>query len=212
MIRNQAGQVVRLEVIDLAGAPFTGAVSVKVQVDTAAQAPGSVGGGAYSPSFYVKYFENAAAVSVITCNDGGGQYEFSVVEVSGLATSSSLDQAAGYHLDAATTAYTAAAITTTVADEIVFGVHVASSSGTFSGTPSGSFVTTVMNASQSPSGQVQHQIVSSTGTYTSAGVWSSAPSFTDSAMVSFKGAGGGGGLVCTPTISTLGVGRCGDDR
>lgn len=26
---------------------------------------------------------------------------------------------------------------------------------------------------------------------------------------SFKAAGGGGGLVCTPTISTLGVGRCG---
>lgn len=46
MIRNQAGQVVRLEVMDLAGAPFTGAVTVKVQVDTAPQATGSVGAGA----------------------------------------------------------------------------------------------------------------------------------------------------------------------
>lgn len=46
MIRNQAGQVVRLEVMDLAGAPFTGAVTVKVQVDTAAQATGTVGAGA----------------------------------------------------------------------------------------------------------------------------------------------------------------------
>lgn len=46
MIRNQAGQIVRLEVIDLAGAPFTGAVTVHVQVDDAPQVVGSVGGGA----------------------------------------------------------------------------------------------------------------------------------------------------------------------
>lgn len=46
MIRNQVGQVVRLEVLDLAGAPFTGAVTVHVQVDQAPQAVGSVGGGA----------------------------------------------------------------------------------------------------------------------------------------------------------------------
>lgn len=46
MIRNLSGQVIRLEVIDLAGAPFTGAVTVKVQVDDAAQATGSVGAGA----------------------------------------------------------------------------------------------------------------------------------------------------------------------
>jgi hypothetical protein len=46
MIRNQAGQTVRLEVIDLAGAPFTGAVDVYVTVDQTAQAIGSVGSGA----------------------------------------------------------------------------------------------------------------------------------------------------------------------
>lgn len=46
MIRNQAGQTVRLEMVDLAGLPFAGAVTVYVQVDTAAQAIGSVGGGA----------------------------------------------------------------------------------------------------------------------------------------------------------------------
>lgn len=46
MIRNTAGQVVRLEVIDVAGAPFTGAVTVYVTVDTGAQAVGSVGAGA----------------------------------------------------------------------------------------------------------------------------------------------------------------------
>lgn len=46
MIRNAPGQVVRLEVMDLAGAPFTGAVTVHVQVDQAAQAVGSVGAGA----------------------------------------------------------------------------------------------------------------------------------------------------------------------
>lgn len=45
MIRNQAGQVVRLELIDLFGAPFTGAATVRVQVDDAAQAAGSVGAG-----------------------------------------------------------------------------------------------------------------------------------------------------------------------
>jgi hypothetical protein len=45
MIRNQAGQVARLEVMSLAGAPFTGAVTAYVQVDTATQAIGSVGAG-----------------------------------------------------------------------------------------------------------------------------------------------------------------------
>lgn len=152
----------------------------------------AVGCGPYSPSIYVRYVDNAASVGSVTVNDSGGQYCFSVVEVSGLATSSSVDQAAGYHLDTTTTAYTAAAVTTTTASEIVFGVHVANTSGTFSGTPSGSFTTTVMNSAQNPSMQVQHQIVAATGTYTSAGTWTASVT-TDSAMVSFKAAGGGGG-------------------
>lgn len=46
MIRSQAGQVVNCEVIDLAGAAFTGAVTVYVTIDNGAQAIGTVGGGA----------------------------------------------------------------------------------------------------------------------------------------------------------------------
>lgn len=46
MIRNQAGQVVNCELIDLAGAAFTGAVTVYVTLDTGAQVIGSVGAGA----------------------------------------------------------------------------------------------------------------------------------------------------------------------
>jgi len=46
MIRNQANQVVRVEMIDLAGNPYAGAATVYVTVDNNAQAIGSVGGGA----------------------------------------------------------------------------------------------------------------------------------------------------------------------
>lgn len=45
MIRNQSGQVVNCEVIDLAGLPFTGTVTVYVTIDAGAQAIGSVGLG-----------------------------------------------------------------------------------------------------------------------------------------------------------------------
>lgn len=45
MIRNQAGQTVNCEVIGLAGAPFTGTVTVYVTIDAGAQVIGSVGSG-----------------------------------------------------------------------------------------------------------------------------------------------------------------------
>jgi hypothetical protein len=46
MIKNQSGQVVNNEMIDLLGAAFTGAVTVYVTIDNGTQAIGSVGGGA----------------------------------------------------------------------------------------------------------------------------------------------------------------------
>jgi hypothetical protein len=168
--------------------------------------------GANGPSIKVSYFENAASVTVITSTSStGSQFEFIVMEVSGLATSSSLDQAGGYHQDVSTTAYTSGSITTTQASEFVLGAHLLNNSGTISATPSGSFSTVTTNTSNNPTAQTQYFVTSSTGSYTSAGSWTVSGT-TDSAIVSFKASGGGGGgTVCTPTISTLGVGRCGDE-
>lgn len=55
MIANQAGQFAFCEVIDLAGAAFTGAVTVYVTIDNGAEAIGSVGGGAATLVGHGKY-------------------------------------------------------------------------------------------------------------------------------------------------------------
>lgn len=164
--------------------------------------------GAAGPSIKVSYIDNAASVTTITSTSStGSQFDFLVMEVSGLSTSSSLDQAGGYHQDLVTTAYTSGSITTTQASEFVLGVHVLGASGTINATPSGSFATVITNTSQNPSVQAQYQVVGSTGSYTSAGSWDTIGT-TDSAIVSFKAAGGGGGGTSPPpcTLRLLGVG------
>lgn len=163
--------------------------------------------GAAGPSIKVSYIDNAASATVVTSTSStGSQFDFVVMEVSGLATSTSLDQAGGYHQDVATTAYTANSITTTQADEFVLGVHLLNSTGTINATPSGLFTTVITNTSNNPTLQTQYYVASSTGSYTSAGAWDIS-GITDSAMVSFKGAGGGGATShpCA-SLRLLGVG------
>lgn len=50
-----------------------------------------------------------------------------------------------------------------------------------------------------------------TGSTTTTGAYVG-PTSTAMVSASFTVSGGGGGLVCTPTIGTLGVGRCGDEQ
>lgn len=171
------------------------------------------GGGAFSPSLVVKYAVNATSVSSLTLNDGAGQYSFVAVEVSGMPTSSVLDQAGGYLLNSSTVNYASGSVTTTQAAEILFGIHVsASNTGGLTATPGAGWTTAIALPSvQDPQLQVQYQIVSSTGSYSSTGAYSASRSTIDNAIVTFKGAGGGGPvfLPAPPQLVKQAVNRAG---
>lgn len=168
------------------------------------------GGGGFSPSLVVKYAENAGSVSSLTVNDGAGQYSFVAVEVSGVPTSSTLDQAGGYLLNSSTTNYASGSVTTTQAAEILFGIHVsASNTGGLTATPTAGWTNAVtLPTVQDPQLQVQYKVVSSTGSYSSTGTYSASRSTIDNAIVTFKASGGGpppsSSVPCT--LRLLGVG------
>jgi len=155
------------------------------------------GGGAYSPSLYIFYAMNIAGGAVtVSINDHiGGDVIGYVLEYSGLATSSALDQSAS-NQNASSTSFSSSSVTTTVADEVLLGWHGVS--GALNSTTTSPFALVI---DLNPSGGIhvfaQEAIVSSTGTYQSAGTINTAV-VIDNIIATFKGAGGGGGAVVIP--------------
>ncbi len=110
----------------------------------------------------------------------------SVTEVSGLAALP-LDQAAGTLVTPSTTLAATPSVTTTVANEIIFGFAQANSGGMPQpATPSNSFTSLSMSSYNNEEGA--YRIVSSTGTYSTS--WTNGGSDTyETSIASFKAAG-----------------------
>jgi hypothetical protein len=115
-----------------------------------------------------------------------------VLEYSGVATSSALDKANAAFTATNTTAYTSpTSATTTQADELLIGCHHAYQSAA-TPTPATNWTTVATQAGSTfHTHAVQERIVTATGAYASSGTWSATgPNHTD-AIVTFKAAGGG---------------------
>jgi hypothetical protein len=155
------------------------------------------GGGAYSPSLFIFYAMNIAGGAVtVTINDHiGGDVIGYVVEYSGLATTSVVDQTAS-NQNASSTSFASSSVTTTVADELLLGWH-----GVTGASPATTTAPFALIADLNPSGSIhvwaQEAIVSATGSYQSAGTISPA-AVIDNVIATFKGAGGGG---ATPSLN-----------
>lgn len=166
------------------------------------------GGGAYSPSLYIFYAMNIAGGSItVTITDHiGGDVIGYVLEYSGLAIASVVDQTAS-NQNASSTSFSSSSVTTTVAAELLIGWHGAT--GAAPATATGPFALVV---DQNPSASIhvwaQEAIVSSTGSYQSAGTIGPA-AVIDNVIATFKGTGGGGGSPvpkCSGGLLLRGVG------
>lgn len=168
------------------------------------------GGGAYSPSLYIFYAMNIAGGAVtVSVNDHiGGDVIGYVIEYSGLATTSILDQAAS-NQTASSAGFASSSVTTTQADELLIGFHGYNAGGvSYSATTSPFALVVDQNASGSSHDIVQECIASATGSYQSAGTYSGS-TVTDNVIATFKGTGGGGGAASAApcgSLRLLGVG------
>lgn len=155
------------------------------------------GGGAYSPSLYIFYAMNIAGGAVtVTINDHiGGDVIGYVIEYSGMATTSVVDQTAS-NQNASSTNFSSSSVTTTQADELLIGWHGATGAAQASTTAPFALI-----LDQNPSGSIhvwsQEAIVAATSTYQSSGTIGPA-AVIDNVVATFKGSGGGGGGTPVP--------------
>lgn len=163
--------------------------------------------------FYAKNVTGGASVQFTYTLASAGYPHIYVLEVTGADTSTPLDQGSNSSFVATTTNQTSWAspsITTTVANEILFGVGLdtnSSLSESFSDggctTNSGTWTSFAFPDSSSEEGGMGYAIVSATGTYCVTSTISAGASMI-TGIASFKAAsGGGGGSVAPVPMRTL---------
>jgi hypothetical protein len=143
--------------------------------------------------YYTENIAGRAGHQVSWASAGGNTYVIlTVIEYSGVATTSSLDQTTGQHQLSASSYSSGATGSTTQADELLLGVHHVNDTST-TWTPDSGWGTVVRQTDGSfHQHQVQERLVSSTGTYASSGTASGTIS-TVGVIATFKAAAGGGG-------------------
>jgi hypothetical protein len=130
---------------------------------------------------------------------GGAYYVFTVLEYSGLVTSSVLDKSAAQFQSSGSAYSSTATAATTQADELLLGYNVELSTGmTF--TPDAPWTTVLTQPASFHTSHIQTRTVSATGTYSSTGNMSGASGNHSHSITTYKIAGAAGGGGSTPLM------------
>lgn len=153
------------------------------------------------------YFENTAAGAdtVTVTYVAAANVRAILLEYSGLAASGSLDQTNSAQADASSS-INAGNVTTTQNDELMIAATRDDTNTTFTA-GSGWVIETEVAAAPNTRLVYEDRIATVTGTYTG-DMTSSGNLLWAAVIATFKGTGGGP-PPCTPTLTLLGVGRCG---
>ena len=156
--------------------------------------------------FAIAYALNAAAITSITVNISASKvFSYNVVEFSGVATSSAVDQSASSSNSTATSPLLTPSITTANANDLIIGGMSANNNSMTLGSAGYTALTSMVPVS-TMKGVAAYQIVSSTGSYSIS--WTpGANAVSGAGIMAFQAAaGGGGGVTYTGgTLSMMGV-------
>lgn len=152
-------------------------------------------GGASTDFSTIRYIENIAggASHTVTITTSAGQFSvLNASEYSGVATSSSIDQA-NTGSGTGSGALTTASVTTTQADELILcgGTEVESTNSAWTAGASFNLRGNIARADLGDTGFLEDRIVSSTGSYSGAATWTGVSNPRDwrCQIVTFKAAG-----------------------
>ena len=198
---NTSGSVIVASIFSSPTGTFTPAVSDGTNGSYTALAPADSNAGHNVKLFYVANTANTALT--ITCADNGGSNHLICAGAEFTGGTTTVDKSAGTTTHTAGTAISSDSITTTNANDLLIGALADCSAGTITqgaGWTSDGISTTSCNM------VMEYQIVSATSTYAATATLNNSQSDWVAVIGSWKASGG---AACTPTLTLLGVGRCG---